>query len=68
MPETPQLPKQPCQDSNQERARRPYAARSAGHRNPPDSMARSQLDVTGVDLDLTADEIVDLVREGRERG
>jgi hypothetical protein len=31
-------------------------------------MAGSQLDITGVDLDLTAEEIVDLVREGRERG
>jgi hypothetical protein len=30
--------------------------------------AKSPLDVDGIDLDLTADEIVDFVPEGRERG
>ena len=29
--------------------------------------ARSPLDVEGVDLDVTTDEIVNLIREGRER-
>ena len=29
--------------------------------------SRSPLDVEGVDLDVTTDEIVDLIREGRER-
>ena len=33
----------------------------------PEPDARSPLDVEGVDLDLTTDEIVNLVREGRER-
>ena len=33
----------------------------------PAPAARSPLDVAGVDLDLTTDEVVNLVREGRER-
>ena len=33
----------------------------------PASPRRSPLDVRGVDLNLTADEIVDAVRESRER-
>ena len=33
----------------------------------PDLAVRSPLDVAGIDLDLTADEVVDIVREGRER-
>ena len=34
----------------------------------PEPPKRSPLDVVGVDVDLTAGEIVDFVREGRERG
>ena len=34
---------------------------------PPESDARSPLDVEGVDLNLTTHEIVHPVREGRER-
>jgi hypothetical protein len=34
----------------------------------PATSSKSALDVDGIDLDLTADEIVDFVREGRERG
>jgi prevent-host-death family protein len=34
----------------------------------PDSPSRSPLDVPGIKLNLTADEIVNIVREGRERG
>ncbi len=34
----------------------------------PASTQRSPLDVQGVDLDLSATDIVELVREGRERG
>lgn len=33
----------------------------------PEPAARSPLDVAGIDLDITTDEVVDLVREGRER-
>ena len=33
----------------------------------PDLAARSPLDVEGIDLDFTTDEVVNLVREGRER-
>ncbi len=33
----------------------------------PVSRPSSPLDVAGVDLDLSAEEIVDVVREGRER-
>lgn len=33
----------------------------------PEPATRSPLDVAGIDLDLTTDEVVDLVREGRER-
>ena len=33
----------------------------------PEPAARSPLDVAGIDLDLTTDEVVNLVREGRER-
>lgn len=34
----------------------------------PESPSRSPLDVPGIKLNLTADEIVEIVREGRERG
>jgi prevent-host-death family protein len=34
----------------------------------PDSPSRSPLDVPGIQLNLTADEIVNIVREGRARG
>lgn len=34
----------------------------------PEKPARSPLDVPGVKLSITADEIVKIVREGRERG
>ncbi len=34
----------------------------------PDSPSRSPLDVPGIKLNLTADEIVNIVREGRARG
>ena len=34
----------------------------------PEVMARSPLDVDGVDLGISAGEILSLVREGRERG
>ncbi len=34
----------------------------------PESPSRSPLDVPGIKLNLTADEIVKIVREGRERG
>jgi hypothetical protein len=33
----------------------------------PQPRADSPLDVEGVDLEITTDEIIDLVREGRER-
>lgn len=33
----------------------------------PEPATRSPLDVAGIDLDLTTDEVVELVREGRER-
>ena len=33
----------------------------------PNPLVRSTLDVEGIDLDLTADEVVNLIREGRER-
>ena len=33
----------------------------------PEPAAGSPLDVEGVDLDVTTDEIVSLIREGRER-
>jgi hypothetical protein len=33
----------------------------------PESPERSPLDVPGVDLGVSADEIVEMVREGRER-
>ena len=62
-----QQPKQSPQDPEQDSARRSHAARSAGHRGRPESTVRSTLDIEGVDLDLTTDEVVDLVREGRER-
>lgn len=34
----------------------------------PDKPSRSPLDVPGVDVDVTSEEIVDVVRESRERG
>ncbi len=34
----------------------------------PEKQSKSPLDVPGVKTDLTADEIVRIVREGRERG
>lgn len=33
----------------------------------PDAGARSPLDVAGIDVDLSTDEVVAFVREGRER-
>ncbi len=33
----------------------------------PESSEASPLDVEGVDLDVTTDEIVNMIREGRER-
>jgi len=62
------LPKQPNQSPQgpaRARNRESHAARSAGHRFDP--VKGSPLDVEGIDLNLTSDEIVDLVREGRER-
>jgi len=32
----------------------------------PNKSSKSLLDVKGIDLDITSDEIVDIVREGRE--
>ncbi|NQW17132.1 MAG: type II toxin-antitoxin system Phd/YefM family antitoxin [Chloroflexi bacterium] len=34
----------------------------------PAPSSKSALDVAGIDLDFTAEEIVDLIREGRGRG
>ena len=34
----------------------------------PEKQVGSPLDVPGVDLELSSEELVDLVREGRERG
>ena len=33
----------------------------------PEIGGKSSLDVEGIDLDMTADEIVEIVRQGRER-
>ncbi|MEP7039368.1 MAG: type II toxin-antitoxin system Phd/YefM family antitoxin [Acidobacteriota bacterium] len=33
----------------------------------PEQMKRSALDIDGIDLDVSTDEIVEFVREGRER-
>jgi len=67
MEDSPKQSKQPPQTPAPSRARQSHAARSAGHRTDPDRGVRSALDVAGVDLNLSADEIVVLVREGRER-
>jgi len=67
MSKLPQQPKHPPQDPEQDRARRSHAARSAGHRSKPNADARSPLDVKGIDLRLTTEEVVSLVRKGRER-
>jgi len=67
MTQPPKKPSQTPQTPTPDRARQSHAARSAGHRTDPDRGVRSALDVAGVDLNLTDDEIVGLVREGRER-
>ena len=67
MTELPEQAKQSSQNLSRGRTSSSPAQRSAGHRTDADSAVRSPLDIPGVDLDLTADEIVDLVRESRIR-